>query len=197
MSKRSQLHRDTLALLAYRAKTSFLVHEYVNWAGNALVDGFDSPSLRILAGLDYGLVAQIEAPDYFLKAVKELNLPIPDCELAFGNWDQTVSLYRKLGLILPEEASVIYQHLKELANQIREGILDPLVGLNRIYEEITRSWHNFGEVPKDDLYDQYSEDFREWYSLCLEVGECFNESQRTKEYITEFAANWLNTLDTS
>lgn len=196
MPKHSQLPRDTLALLAYRAKTSVPIHEYVNWAGNALVDGFDSSSLRILAGLDYGLVAEIEAPDYFLKAVKELKLPIPDCELAFGNWYQTVTLYRTLGLTLPDEATVIYQHLIELAKQIRDGVVDPILGLNRTYDEITRPFYDLVGSYREDLYEQYSVDFGEWHSLWLEVDAYYGESQREKEYIVEFAANWLNTMDT-
>ena len=136
MSKYSQLPRDTLALLAMRAQKGVAVQDYVNWAVNALVDGFDSPSLAILAGLGYDITSEIEAPDYFLKTVKELALPIPDCELAIGNWYWTNSLYRKLGLSLPDEKTLLGQHLDEIAEQIKEGVIDPVVGLDRIYNEV-------------------------------------------------------------
>ena len=115
MSKYSQLPRGTLALLAMRARKGMDIKDYINWAVNALSDGFDSTSLAILAGLDYGVISQIEASEYFLRAVKELNLPIPDSELAWEDRSWTDALYRKLGLTLPDEATLVYQHLAELA----------------------------------------------------------------------------------
>ena len=166
MSKYSQLPRDTLTLLTHRAHRSLLVQEYVNWAGNALVDGFDSPSLSILAGLDYGEISQVEAPDYFLKAVKELKLPIPDSELALGNWHKTDSLYRKLGLSLPDEKTMLGQHLDELAEQIKEGVIDPVVGLDRIYKEVVLvCMYGWWETEKACLHEWNGGDWWKWEEL--------------------------------
>src|SRR5215510_8817812 len=54
---------------------------YVEWAGEMLVEGYDSPSLRILAGLDR-FASSFEAEDYFLRSLNELNLTPPDSTTA-------------------------------------------------------------------------------------------------------------------
>ena len=161
MSKYSQLPRNTIALLTMRAQKGVAVQDYVDWAVGALADGFDSRSLAILASLDYGIAAQTEAPEYFLKAVKELALPIPDCELAIGNWKQTESIYRKLGLSLPDVLTLLGQHLAELAEQIKEGVIDPVLGLDRIYYEIVYVYM-YGSQETDGIGKSARSGFKGW-----------------------------------
>ena len=189
MSKYSQLPRDTLELLELRAQKGMDIKDYINWAVSALSDGFDSPSLAILAGLDYGVISQIEASEYFLRAVKELNLPIPDSELAWGDWSWTDSLYRKLGLTLPDEATLVCQHLEELAEQIRDGVIDPITGLDRIYNDILITYlygpWEYGEIDLwkwDELRDSvyYDENYKKRN----------DPSQKNKEIIA-LATQWL------
>jgi hypothetical protein len=153
-----------------------------------------------LAGLDSELTPQAEVSDYFFKAVKELNLPIPDCELAFGNWYLIDDFYRRRGLPFIDEASVIYQHLEELVKQIKEGELDPAIGLDRIYSDIIGpSRIGLWDATVSNCYKKYEDDYWEWYRFCDYVQEKpwlgpWDEPQHTKEEIIEFAVNWLNSL---
>lgn len=135
MSDYTQLPPGTLDVLRQRARRGLSPGDYSDWASQALAAGFDSDSLAILAGMDQTNDPQ-EVAEYFIRAVKDLKLAIPDCELAFGNWDQTALIYRKLGLTLPDEWHVIGQHLVELARQIKAGALAPVVGLERIAREV-------------------------------------------------------------
>jgi len=218
MSKYSQLPPDTIALLTKRASREIDTQDYVKWAVDALVNGFDSRSLTILATLEYQ-AAQTEAPDYFLKAVKELKLPIPDCELAAGNWYWTNSLYRKLGLSLPDETTLLGRHLAELAEQIKEGVIDPVIGLDRIYHEIvladrhgtlesnTLGWEKRGRSGLDDAYlsewdklwshieyyddDYFYDDNTGYHSVKREP-----EPNIVKQEIMAFATDWLANPET-
>ena len=69
------------AIFWKRALYQLPAGDYVDWAGEMLVQGHDSPSLRILAGLQR-LASTFEAEDYFLRSVRELGLSIPDPETA-------------------------------------------------------------------------------------------------------------------
>jgi hypothetical protein len=220
MSKYSQLPPDTIALLTKRASRGIDIKDYVKWAVGALVDGFDSRSLSILASLDYGIVAQTEAPDYFLKAVKELKLPILDCELAIGNWYTTETLYRKLGLSLPDEMTLRSQHLGELAEQIKEGVIDPVIGLDRIHHEIMFAYwygpqetNRAGERGKSDFTVWDGTGIWEWDKLWSHVtyydDDYFYddktgyhsikrepEPNQVKQEIIAFATDWLANPET-
>jgi len=55
--------------------------DYIDWAVDAMVAGFDSPNLRMLAGLDR-FVSPFEAEEHFKRARRELNLPEPNREQA-------------------------------------------------------------------------------------------------------------------
>jgi hypothetical protein len=50
---------------------------FVEWAGEMLTQGYDSVSLRMLAGLNR-LTSTSEAEHYFLRSIKELNLTPPE-----------------------------------------------------------------------------------------------------------------------
>ena len=67
------------AIFGRRALQQLSSGIYGEWAGEMLVQGYDSHSLRILAGLDR-FAGSFEAEDYFLRSLKELNLSIPDPE---------------------------------------------------------------------------------------------------------------------
>jgi hypothetical protein len=70
-----------ISIFGRKAFQQLLSDDYVDWAGEMLVDGCDSHSLRILAGLDRRGSA-FEAEHYFTRALKELNLNSPDPDIA-------------------------------------------------------------------------------------------------------------------
>ena len=69
------------AIFGRRALGQLSSEDYTDWAGEMLVLGYDCPSLRILAGLDK-FVSTFEAEDYFLRSVRELDLKLPDPDIA-------------------------------------------------------------------------------------------------------------------
>ncbi|HTG94288.1 MAG TPA: hypothetical protein VL866_16960 [Pyrinomonadaceae bacterium] len=69
------------AIFGRRALGQLSSDDYKDWAGEMLLQSYDSRSLRILAGLDR-FVNTIEAEDYFLRAINELNLRPPDRDAA-------------------------------------------------------------------------------------------------------------------
>ena len=190
MSKYSQFPRGTLALLAMRAQKGMDIKDYINWAVNALADGFDSPSLAILASLDYRELSQIEAPEYFLKAIKELKLPIPDSELALKNWRETDFLYREMGLALPDENTLLAQHLDELAEQIKERVIDPVVGLDRIYKEVVLvCMYDWWETNEASLQEWDGGNWWKWNELQDRVSA--EPNRINNDEIIAFANTWL------
>jgi hypothetical protein len=82
--------------------------DYVDWAGEMLVQGFDSYSLRILAGLGR-LASAGEAEDYFLRSAKELSLSVPSPEAA------------------------VRSYACEIARQVVEGHLTGQAGVRALY----------------------------------------------------------------
>jgi hypothetical protein len=105
--------------------------DYVDWAVTALVDGFDSPSLAILAGLDTeGVVYRLDGELYFQRVAQELGWQFPDDE------------------------TVLRWHLDEIARRISLAAIDPVTGIKRIHEEVVvplgypsdlRSWYDLWE----------------------------------------------------
>ena len=69
------------AIFGKKALQQLSSGDYVDWAGEMLVQGYDSRSLRILAGLDR-FASTFEAEDYFVRAITELNLTLPDSDMA-------------------------------------------------------------------------------------------------------------------
>ena len=69
------------AIFGKKALQQLSSGDYVDWAGEMLVQGYDSRSLRILAGLDR-FVSTFEAEDYFVRAITELNFILPDSDAA-------------------------------------------------------------------------------------------------------------------
>jgi hypothetical protein len=98
----------TPALFFARATNRLLASEYVEWAISMLEQDFDSPSLRILAGLDGSSL--FEADDYFRRVLRELHISEPD-------FDTSVRAYAC-----------------ELCTRIISGTLDPKSGVRQLYK---------------------------------------------------------------
>ena len=88
-----------MAIFGKRVVYQIPADDYIDWAGEMLVQGRDTYSLRILAGLERSASA-FEAEDYFLRAAKELGLNIPApadavrayaCEIARQIMDEQIT----------------------------------------------------------------------------------------------------------
>ncbi|HEX8607680.1 MAG TPA: hypothetical protein VF679_03450 [Pedobacter sp.] len=73
------------SIFGKRALAELSASDYVDWAGEMLMQGYDSHSLRILASLDK-LAGTYETEDYFLRSIKELDFIIPDSETAIRGY---------------------------------------------------------------------------------------------------------------
>jgi hypothetical protein len=128
-----------------------------------------------------------------------------------GNWYKTESLYRKLGLSLPDEETLLGQHLVELAEQIKEGVIDPVVGLDRIYHEIVFAYR-YGLRETDTLkLDKRagSGSKKRWDAAGLWAWEDYIiygnyafryeklETDQVKQEIIAFATDWLENPEAS
>ena len=83
--------------------------DYSRWAEDALEQGLDSPSLRILAGLG-SRTTYFEAEPYFRRSMAELGIALPTVDESL----------RRL-------------YLREVARQISAGEISPAEGLERIH----------------------------------------------------------------
>jgi hypothetical protein len=128
----------TKAIFGKRALGQLSASSYVEWAGEMLVQGYDSYSLRILAGLDK-FVSTFEAEDYFNRSLKELDLSLPDSENA------------------------IRAYACEIAGQIIEGKVAGQEGvraLNQIciatdYDRDFMTWYELDDALDSLLYGEY------------------------------------------
>jgi len=104
---------NSITLLAKKVNDSARGQHYVDWAVQALTEGFDSRSLAILASLDLeDDFHRWEAENFFLKAVSEL------------------------GLIIPDDETILRKHLLLLITRIQNRVLDPKVGIDFIHREV-------------------------------------------------------------
>ena len=104
-----QMSHSTKALFGKRALQQLSAGDYVEWAGEMLVQGFDSYHLRILAGLGNSTDLS-EAEDRFLRCLKELALRVPDAETA------------------------VRAYASEITEQIVEGTLTGQQGVRALYK---------------------------------------------------------------
>ena len=129
-------------LLLYRWMGNALPEDYVAWAVEQLVDGRDTPSLRVLAGL----IPTLERDDieaYFLRTCKELELrPLESSDSPRDAVPLVRRLYRS-GTLSPVETLRLMSRLYELSEYS-----DPLLSL----------W--FGV--KDELFPEPMEFLEEW-----------------------------------
>ena len=131
--------------------------DYVDWAGEMLVQGHDSYSLRILAGLEPA-ASTFEAEDYFLRSARELGLSIPDpaaatrgyaCELAQHIIDGRITsregvreLYRICLATQYDRAYLIWLEL--------DDALDSLLSGEYAYTYQSATLENFDEVARQE-----------------------------------------------
>ena len=84
------------------------ISPFIEWAAQLLVEGPDTPSLRILAGLDG---SDFQETEFYLKRS-----------------------FQELGLIWPEEKPCLLQYCAEIASDIVAKQIVPVEGYNRIYQ---------------------------------------------------------------
>jgi hypothetical protein len=148
---------STKAIFGKRALYQLPSSDYIDWAGEMLVQGYDSYSLRILAGLEC-LASTFESEDYFLRASTELGLSIPDsgaavrayaCEIAqqivegkVTAQDGVRALYR---ICLATEYDRDYLIWLEL-----DDALDSLLSGEYAYTYESATLENFDEVARQE-----------------------------------------------
>lgn len=141
---------ETHSLMLKRALGSAFPGLYVDWAVERLCDGSDSPSLRILAGLNPKLETS-EIEQYFRKSCHELNI---DCV------DQAEEPRRSAGLVRRSYDSgdtIAEEALYMLARiYVDTDYSDPLLAVFLEIEEelsLRGSGHEGCFYPPDDLVD--------------------------------------------
>jgi hypothetical protein len=102
----------TIELLVRHANGTATGDEAVSWAITALGDGFDSPSLRRLAGLNPPVMWS-DAMPLFKRAADELQLQVP-----------------------PEPDALLRAFLRSVAEDIVSGARSPAVALDIIHREV-------------------------------------------------------------
>jgi hypothetical protein len=92
--------------------------DYVKWAVDTLVNGFDSPAVRRLAGLDLGgSPDRLEAKTLFRQAAGEMGLVLPKTEAELRRAYLPILASRLLDDKLP---------VQDALNQIHSRIVTPL-----------------------------------------------------------------------
>jgi hypothetical protein len=103
----------TRRLLVRQVAGIAIGQEYVAWAVQAVCDGYDTSTLRILAGSDLGETpSAIEASVTFRSILAELRVEIPD------------------------DHALIRGYVREVAEDILKGRVPPQVGADRIHTEV-------------------------------------------------------------
>ena len=100
---------STRALFGKRALSKLSASDYVDWAIEMLVQGYDSHALCILAGFERS-ASVFEADDYFQRAVVEL------------------------GLSSPDDSSAVRAYACEIAQQVVVGQLAGQEGVRALYQ---------------------------------------------------------------
>lgn len=100
----------TSRVLALRASQTATADDLVRWALSALEGSWDSPALRILAGINLRERPSIwDTEPYFARALSELAIPVPDFE------------------------TLVRQYVDELARDIADGRIAPQTGADLIH----------------------------------------------------------------
>ena len=103
---------STRKILARRYMGLAYDQEYVTWAVGMLVEGYDTPILRILAGLSFPF-ASFEIDVYFSKTLVELGITIPDRETCLRTYALDVARGIVNGDITPEEGCHTIFHITQ------------------------------------------------------------------------------------
>jgi hypothetical protein len=120
--------------------------DYIDWAVNTLLEGFEAPSLNILAGLDVGDTASVwDARRYFDRCLAELELEPPD-----------------------SAETLLRAYLFELVSQIAAGEADPRETIDKIHWSIINPLNHSQDLKPwcflwegntaDGGYGKYTED---------------------------------------
>jgi hypothetical protein len=93
---------STVTIFGRQVMNQVTAADYVEWATGMLVDGFDSPTLRMLAGFDErGSTADAEI--YFRRALRELQILEPDTEGKLRAYGVDIANQILDGRLSPEE----------------------------------------------------------------------------------------------
>ena len=105
--------KGLVGLLVDRSQGCASVQNHAAWATSALAAGFDSPSLRVLAGLDLTPTSLFEVDPVFVRAARELGVdPEPDI-----SW-------------------LLKRYELELASRVLDGALGSHEALTMIHEKL-------------------------------------------------------------
>jgi hypothetical protein len=100
--------RGTTALLVLRDNCEPLGKNAVHWAVDALTDGHDVPSIRILAGLDMdGWPNSFEAEGLVDSAIRELGVPETDRATRARAYVREVATAIVAGEVTPKEGAAL------------------------------------------------------------------------------------------
>jgi hypothetical protein len=99
---------ELLETLIKRADDNVTGDDYVNWALSALETGFDSPSLRILAGLP-SPAWRSDAEPHFCHALEELQIAIPNKGEVFREYAKEVARKIISGETSPEAGAELIE----------------------------------------------------------------------------------------
>ena len=100
---------STRALFGKKVLSQLSASDYIDWAGEMLMQGLDSHHLRILAGLDNS-TGLYEAEERFLRCSQELEITTPEPEIA------------------------VRAYACEIAQQLVEGRLTAREGVRALYQ---------------------------------------------------------------
>jgi hypothetical protein len=87
------MNSSSKAIFGKQALHHIFAEDYIDWAYEMLLQDYDSPSLRILAGLNRPSSLREIGP-YFWKAIEELQIEIPEPKTAI--WDYACDLAQKI-----------------------------------------------------------------------------------------------------
>jgi hypothetical protein len=128
------------AIFGKRALHHVFAEDYIDWAYEMLLQNYDSPSLRILAGLHRPSNLR-EIGSYFLDAIEELQIEIPEPKTAI--WDYACDLAQK---IVDGQFTNIRDLVGTLYQICRETDYDANYAIWADLDDLLDSL-DFGEVP--------------------------------------------------
>ena len=148
---------STTAIFGKRAASLVSAQDYIDWAGDLLVQGEDSYHLRILSALDKH-TGSYEAEDYFLRCVKELALTTPDSvtallayasEIAKKVVDDDIAVEQGIGMLY--RLCVAFEYDPDFIIWLElDDALDDLLAGSEPYAYPTATLANIGSIAKDE-----------------------------------------------
>jgi len=119
----SRLRSEVFRLVARETLAVARPEDFVAWGVRALSDGLDTPALRALAGADLeGAIRLTDVAELFRQGLHEAGLPIPSAGQA------------------------VRQYVRDLAEEIVAGKVDPQDQVERIHREVLRPLAHPGDL---------------------------------------------------